>query len=315
MKRLPKVLQQLATEHLLTDFTMFFRMVSEGRYPLNNIAFLLWLDTVKWHGLRSTTNMTYGKKTMTFWHIGYMLFHGKFLRLMSGKRNLGQLVTERTTRGSYDPSEGSINFAVPLPEYIRHFQPSNDLDSVIEPGIISPTLNVVAASSSAMEPHIVQTDAKKMASGLEPDSGDIDLFGHEKGEKLQDRKSRHSEEDEYILVTKDIFKRYGDDMNTHPSPIPTVLRVQKIILFTSNGMRDLRKREVSQNFSFEKYKKMAGANWFSEKNRYNFTISNITREILRIQNDIQRGLKTVGWLTRLLCRAQRHKTFMIIGII
>jgi hypothetical protein len=55
-----------------------------------------------------TTHMRYGHETVKFWQIGYRLFHGKFLRFMSGIRNFGQVLDGTSERGFFDPLKSKL---------------------------------------------------------------------------------------------------------------------------------------------------------------------------------------------------------------
>ena len=60
-------------------------MLALDSFPMDNIAFLLFLDVFKWHNSESTTLMRYECPAVNkFWRIGYKMFHGKWLRFMSG---------------------------------------------------------------------------------------------------------------------------------------------------------------------------------------------------------------------------------------
>ena len=68
-------------------------MLALASFPMDNIAFLLFLDVVKWHNSESTTLMRYECSAINkFWRIGYKMFHGKWLRFMSGPKNKGDIV-------------------------------------------------------------------------------------------------------------------------------------------------------------------------------------------------------------------------------
>ena len=70
----------------------FHKMLALASFPMNNIAFLLFLD-VKWHNSESTTLMRYECPAVNnFWRIGCKMFHGKWLRFMSGPKNKGDIV-------------------------------------------------------------------------------------------------------------------------------------------------------------------------------------------------------------------------------
>ena len=68
-------------------------MLALASFPMDNIAFLLFLDVVKWHNSETTTLMRYECPAVNkFWQIGYKIFHGKWLRFMSGPKNTGDIV-------------------------------------------------------------------------------------------------------------------------------------------------------------------------------------------------------------------------------
>ena len=52
------------------------------------------------------------------WQIGYRLFHGKFLRFMSGIRNFGRVLDGTSERGFFDPLKSKVNCAVPNELYV-----------------------------------------------------------------------------------------------------------------------------------------------------------------------------------------------------
>ena len=84
--------------------------------PLDNICYLLFLDLVEWYSSedKNTSRMRYKfPATTQFWQVGYRIFHGKFIRFMSGTKNLGQIISNNTDKGYFDPNASSINFAVP----------------------------------------------------------------------------------------------------------------------------------------------------------------------------------------------------------
>ena len=49
---------------------LFFRQVSENRFPFGNIAFLLWLEVVRWYQQGSNTTMRYTDQTKMFKKLG-----------------------------------------------------------------------------------------------------------------------------------------------------------------------------------------------------------------------------------------------------
>ena len=94
-----KVLKSLEDVGQKESFLKFMGLLASGTFSLHNICYLLFLDIVGWFSCDSTTHMRYGHETVKFWQIGYRLFHGKFLRFMSGIRNFGQVWDGTSERG------------------------------------------------------------------------------------------------------------------------------------------------------------------------------------------------------------------------
>ena len=116
---LPDVIECLKEAGCHREYVKFHELVKDRRFPLSNTAFLLFLDVVQWFGCTTTTQMRYKDEVRRFWRTGYRLFKGKFLNFMAGHKNVGQVVTGTTEKGSYEPSSSKINFAVPDVKYLR----------------------------------------------------------------------------------------------------------------------------------------------------------------------------------------------------
>lgn len=76
---LPSVLDSLESAGQLETYIHFIHLLSEKTFPLDNICYLLFLDLVQWFSNYNTSNMRYNEHTIKFWHIGYIIFHGKYL--------------------------------------------------------------------------------------------------------------------------------------------------------------------------------------------------------------------------------------------
>ena len=111
---LPGVLDTLKKCDKIDEYVAFHRLLEDKKFPVTNIAFLLFLDVVRWLSLdKSTTFMRYSDEVKLFWQTGLRLFHGRFLRYISGPKNQGQVIRLETSPGHFDPKEAKINFAVP----------------------------------------------------------------------------------------------------------------------------------------------------------------------------------------------------------
>lgn len=60
-----QAIEKLSSEdHEIADeITKFIQLLKDGIYPVDNIAFLLFLDTVPFFGLKLSSEMTYRSET------------------------------------------------------------------------------------------------------------------------------------------------------------------------------------------------------------------------------------------------------------
>ena len=65
-KMLPKILDEFSKYGMENDLLTFFHLVSENRFPFSNIAFMLWLEIVRWYGQDSSSTMRYMGQTKMF---------------------------------------------------------------------------------------------------------------------------------------------------------------------------------------------------------------------------------------------------------
>jgi hypothetical protein len=72
---LPVVVTQLRDAGVIKPWLQFHKLVQDGTFPLNNIAFLLFLDVVRFYSCESTSQMRYHHNIKDFWYAGYRLFH------------------------------------------------------------------------------------------------------------------------------------------------------------------------------------------------------------------------------------------------
>jgi len=113
---LPKVVQTLIESGHIDTYIKFNELLANDQMPMRNICYLLFLDLIEWFSVsdRNTSCMRYiFPETLQFWQIGLRLFHGKFIRFMSGTKNQGQILDQTSEKGYFDPACSFINFAVP----------------------------------------------------------------------------------------------------------------------------------------------------------------------------------------------------------
>lgn len=97
---LPTVIEEIKRSGKIEEYVASHRLVSVKKFPLNNIAYLLFLDVVRWFALEhSTSQMRYSDEVKLFWRKGLRLFHGRFLRFMSGPKNSEDILLSESGRG------------------------------------------------------------------------------------------------------------------------------------------------------------------------------------------------------------------------
>jgi hypothetical protein len=174
---------------LWPNFLLFIELVSKQEFPLDNIALLLFLDTVNFFSCKSTTCMKYFPETKRFWKSGYRLFHAKFLYFMGGPKNVGQ---GEENCGHIDPSTARINFAVPSINIIENFDITDTNTSMskrMPAGVIDHIVDSIEKSVQVKR-FMLCADAKKVTAGIDKQGGDVDMFGFEDGETLKLRQHR-----------------------------------------------------------------------------------------------------------------------------
>ena len=264
---LPIVLRNLEEVGQKEYFTKFINLIHSGNFPLENIWYLLFLDLVDWHSCDTTIRMRYRPETVKFWQIGYRLFHGKFLRFMSGLRSLGQVLDKSSDKGLFDPLESKGNFVVPSRNnlYKQDERPLPFYPRINESAILS------ISSHYGSKPLKLSVDGKKISRGKCKNIGDVDCWGYEASPSLSERKDelqRNIGIIECMQETLDILEEKGiktingipcQTANEVTSAMKTVIRC----LGLKN--KELRERTASLEHAEEKVKKFGEPEWKSSR--------------------------------------------------
>ena len=107
------MVEKLSKEGFDEALLPFLKQIVSENFPLDNVAFLLWVDVVKWFDCSSTTTMRYSEDTKKFRKTGWRIFGGRFLNFTSGFKNNSQIVLGDALKGKFKPETSDINFAVP----------------------------------------------------------------------------------------------------------------------------------------------------------------------------------------------------------
>ena len=144
--------------------------------------------------------MRYQRETTQFWQLGYRLFHGKFLRFMSGLRNFGQVLNAEARQGDMVPEDSRINFAVPA---VNNLYREEDQTKPIYPGICIDHLETLSKVMSG-KPLKICVDGKKISRGKGKKVGDIDCWGYEGKPTLEEKRANNKKhiDDVKIIQSK-----------------------------------------------------------------------------------------------------------------
>ena len=283
------VLKVLEEQKLLFDFVVLLKVISNGRLPCNNIAFLLLLERARFANLSTSTAMYYWPETLKFWKVVYKILHGKAIRLFSGMKNIGQVVTGEAKSGQYDPVQSTCNFAVPEIVTLNRITESSDvsLPKEVTPGIIQPAIDL--ASKTTNKEFVLCVDGKKIAPGLNKKYGDIDLWGHEAGTTLADAKARLDKESKIVNHTMKVL--VSKDLNHESTEALDGLRQVATIL--SHRLADARALNLAQERNLDKLKRLAEKNPDNES-KYDYAMSFVQTTIFQAQRFIASTLKTIS---------------------
>ena len=91
------VLDKLSDVGKKDKLLKFFKLVQDGKFPLNNIAFELFLDIVGWFDKDESRQMRYSPSTLQFFWLERKLFGGRFIQFMSGTKNESDILTGSST--------------------------------------------------------------------------------------------------------------------------------------------------------------------------------------------------------------------------
>ncbi|CAH1779698.1 unnamed protein product [Owenia fusiformis] len=254
-KLVPDVVSNLRLNKFCPEFLMLLDLLANNRLPMDNICWLLFLDVVRWFSLENTSRMTYSIKTLTFWKIGYRLFHGKFIRFMSGPKSCGSLIKsdEETGEYRYDPQdpEHCINFATPSISVVSNFMGVDiNIPRVLKPGIIKECVPMLDQNKK----YVLSVDGKRTAAGLSKEGGDIDLFGNEPEQSLEEKQKEIEAE---IMFVRDIKNKLHDAERSTD--------YLSLITKCSSRIEQLRKTNRNLKLGLIKFKKLGGDNWRNSK--------------------------------------------------
>ncbi len=244
------------------------------------IALPCFLDTVKWYSLNSTTEMTYREETKRFWRVTYLMLHTKGINHLSGTKSLGDILNGEGTRGSINPQNSVINFAVPSFLILSQQPRGLNIPKVIPPGIINAGLDMKSKSNTSSM--VLSFDGKKLAQGLNEEFGDEDLWGYETPNLKESKQRFLKEMDEISILEKDI-----KDSNIQAVSNKIITTVSNLTL----RVKELRELSAKQNKHLKSMLLKAGDQY--KETKYAYGISKTKAQLSQIDSCIIQLLKCI----------------------
>ena len=123
---------------VLNNICKFLELVSDDIFPLYNISFLLFLDTVNLFATGNASEMRYRKETMLFRIFGLLYFHGKWIRFWKDKKFSGTVLEDKEKKEYFNPQVNKpiINFAVPSDKIKKLCRKNVRIPRSLKPGVI-----------------------------------------------------------------------------------------------------------------------------------------------------------------------------------
>ena len=100
---------------VLNNICKFLELVSDDIFPLYNVSFLLFLDTINLFAPENGSGMGYQKETMLFMIFGLLNCHEKWIRFCRDEKFSGTVLEDNESKEYFNPllNQPRINFAVP----------------------------------------------------------------------------------------------------------------------------------------------------------------------------------------------------------
>ncbi len=178
----------------------------------NNMAFLLFVDTVRWYTLEASSQMTYSYEIKLWWWSIWKLFGGQAIRYMRGPKHEGQLLAfENGESSSLCLVESKINFVIPSDKILQDFKAVIQIPIRLEPGIFYMMIVLLVKYRRPNSTQVLTTDGKKLTPGLFDHGGDMDCLGFEP-EPVKVRRETFDKRKENLLNVVHELKQNKDNI-------------------------------------------------------------------------------------------------------
>lgn len=250
IKNSDDLVKNLSKAGCLDSFCSFVDLVAKDAFPLDNIAWLLFVDVVRFYSRDNASGMRYdfhNGATTLFWVYGQWLLHGKFLRFMTGDKFAGSLALNEKQRGEYDPANVRINFAVPSPSIIaKESKKLLPMPKLLQPGLMSSVLNTFLDSNKGCC-FVLSFDGKLLRPGLTKNSGDVDMFGTENGPILSEQRHRLVVETELVDSTLESISIKGSNhLQSLEYKTGILDQIKKVVEALTARIQEIREKKLGK---------------------------------------------------------------------
>lgn len=234
--------ENFTSSDLKAKLLRFIELVKEEKFPLDNVALQLFLDTVTWFDRSDVRQMRYSPIALNFFWLGKKLFEGRFIRYMSGPKNETDFLTGKEY---LEPGNSSINFACPHENVLRTVNPLGGACNVENgPGLVSEMIELKAEKGNKEVSFVLMFDGKKVRRG-----SDENLIGFEEGMTLSERQEAHDKDIAVLnsaLEKIKVVREKVSDMVNIPEGDITDIRIELKSCLDLMSINLMRMRELKK---------------------------------------------------------------------
>ncbi len=253
LKRLlPHAVDFLREHGQLDDWMHVMRQLAGGTFPVDNIAYRLFLDVVNFHEHGNIFAMQYSANVKQFWAAGYRLFKSKFVRFMGGLKCQGQ--DQDNQKGS--SAQAKVNFVCPDLKTLRQETEVFE-EQCAKPGILYKNIQNFSVFNNHGNSCKLAFDGKKISMGFGKNLGDVDLFGNESPPTLAERVRTLENEKNLLRAITDILDHMESKNKVLlPSIVDENSQIYSLSkdIITSTGLRikALRELKLKKQYTYER---------------------------------------------------------------
>ena len=153
--------------------------LGDSTFSAKEISFHIMMERFRLACCKTTSAMHYEQETKQLWHCMYRTAGGVTIRLLSGPKNSGQILSNEVVHSHYYPSLLKVNFSFPCERILSEV--ANCYPKIIMLGILEPVMGDAAEEALAEGAEFnLGFDVKLLGSVMRKDGfGDVNVMGLE----------------------------------------------------------------------------------------------------------------------------------------